>query len=114
MNGHLVNRYFFPLLALASLQLSCSADDANVIEVKNGGEPYYAMMYLNREHWRWSMTVLENTLNDTAKIGVMSIPPGKTGVLFVIDCKADSIPFSYQPYRATQGRLVVEYSSGRY
>jgi len=89
-------------------------DSEKIIEVKNGGKPFDTVMHLNKEDWRWSMTILENTLNDTAKIGIMIIPPGKTGTLFVIDCRVDSVPFTYRPYKAGQGKLVVQYDSWSY
>ncbi|MBL7806140.1 MAG: hypothetical protein JNL02_20520 [Saprospiraceae bacterium] len=67
------------------------------------------MMYLGKEYWYWGMDIEENTLNDTAMIGVMKIPPGKTGRLFRVECFTDSIPFSYKPYKARKGRLTIRY-----
>ena len=59
-----------------------------------------------------ALFIRENTLNDTAKVGgVLYIPPNKTGLLMKGDCFMDSMPFPYQPYRATKGRLVIQYYS---
>lgn len=88
---------------------------SNVIEIENGGIPLRQMMYLNKEHWTMELNIPENTLNDTAMLGGnVHIPPGKTGLLMKGDCFMDSLPFIYQPYRATKGRLVVQYSSRTY
>lgn len=84
------------------------------INVYNGSQPYNAMMYLNRDHGSWGMIVRENTLNDTALIGIMKVPPGRLGKLFQVECFSDSIPFNYRPYKATKGKLVIEYFSSVY
>lgn len=115
--NHIIISISLPF-ALFAFSQSCTVkqlrNSKSIIEVKDAGKPFDTMMYLNKDHWRWSMTILGNTLDDTAKIGIIKIWPRKTGVLFTIDCRIDSIPFNYHPYKASKGKLVVEYNSGNY
>ena len=61
------------------------------------------------------MIIKENTLNDTAIVGrVVPIPPKQTGKFWQGECFRDSIPFDYEPYKATRGKLVIEYYSKPY
>lgn len=95
----------------------CGGDQtapSNMIVIEDGSKPFQSMMYLNVRHWYWGMNARENTLNDTAMIGIMPVPPGKTGLLFKVECFTDSIPFSYRPYKVTKGKLVIEYFSGNF
>ena len=105
---------FFVFLCFGSTCKQRSSINKNVIKIQNGSQPLNAMMYLNRDHWHWGMIVRENTLNDTALIGIMKVLPGKTGTLFKVDCFVDSIPFHYRPYKATKCKLVIEYFSVEY
>lgn len=86
-------------------------NDEHIINIKNARNPYSAVIRLNSSHASWEMNVVENTLNDTAMLGVMKISPGKKGLLFRTECFADSIPINYKPYKATNGTLVLSYSS---
>jgi hypothetical protein len=102
------------IIYLLTFTHSCSQDgtDKNTITIIDGGRAKQEMMYLNKEHWTMMLIIKENTLNDTARIGgVLHIPPGQLGTLMKGDCFMDSMLFSYQPYKATKGRLVVEYTS---
>ena len=107
-------------MALAISSLDCSnrlpsSEASNIIRIEQGGEPLDKMMYFNREHERWYLVIKENTLNDTAMLGrVIKIPPKQTGKFWQAKCFRDSIPFNYKPYKATQGKLVVEYYSKPY
>jgi hypothetical protein len=88
---------------------------ANEIIVKDGSKPYTSMMYLNKEHWTMEILIRENTLNDTALFGGnIWLLPGKTGLLYKGECFMDSMPFIYAPYKATKGRLVVQYYTTPY
>lgn len=85
------------------------------IEVGDGGKQYRTTMITSRDHSKMKIIIRENTLNDTALFGGnMKIPPGKIGLFFRGDCFMDSFPFIYQPYKATKGRFVIEYSSSEY
>lgn len=116
-----MQNYLFSILILLYLTLPSNCGSVKkdwqaikTITVADGGKSYSSMMYLNSTHWTWGMIVRENTLNDTAKIGIMEIPPLKIGSLFKIECFVDSIPFNYHPYKATKGKLVIEYYSRPY
>jgi hypothetical protein len=84
----------------------------NIIIVEDGSKPYRGVMHLNKDHWKMKIFIQENSLNDTALFGGnIKLVPGKTGTLYSGECLMDSMPFIYHPYKATTGRLVVEYSS---
>ena len=101
---------FATLCSVATCHNKGSPD--HVIIVKDGSKPYQSMMHLNREHWYMGIIIRENTLNDTAMFGRnMWLLPGKTGVLHAGECFMDSMPFFYDPYRATKGRIVFQYYS---
>jgi hypothetical protein len=55
------------------------------------------------------MVVLENTLDDSCKIGIMVVPPSKLGLLYDIEFILDSISYNFIPYKATKGKLVIEH-----
>ena len=108
---------FFFLAVTILLVSYCKSTVANprLIEVKNGDKPFLKMMYLNKKHSTMGVIIRENTLNDTALMWTLvKIPPKKTGLLLRVDCFVDSMAFSYQPYKATKGKLVVEYYSKAY
>lgn len=67
---------------------------------------------LKQDGWCVSgFSVLENTANDSVRIGAyIHLPPGKTGRLYsheMIDYK----PFVYEylPYKATKGKIVIQW-----
>lgn len=60
------------------------------------------------------MQILENTLNDTCTIGIIKIPPGKTGPLYKSEFFADSLTYKYTPFKAAKGKLIFEHSFSDY
>ncbi len=92
-----MRRYFFSTFFLLFLMLPvifCKYHtNSHTITILEGGEAYATMMYLNHEHWTWGMNILENTLDDTAKIGIVKISPQRTGSLFRTECLMDSLQF---------------------
>src|SRR5690348_16116478 len=60
---------------------------------------------------RQRVVIKENTLNDTCKIGIQKIPPGRTGMFY--DTKfpesLDTLRYPYIPYKASSGKLVYEH-----
>ena len=64
---------------------------------------------LKRRFAYQSMSVIENSLNDTGLIGIMKVAPLKKGKLYKSEFFMDSIWYSYKPYKATKGRLVIEH-----
>lgn len=100
--------YIFLLLLL--LHASCNNFPTSAeVEIKDGSKPYMIHAILNKTHWRWGINIVENTLNDTAQIGIIQVAPGKTGRLFLTECFRDSLSFPYYPYKATNGKLVIRY-----
>lgn len=100
---------FIIVLNFISLFDRCRRDKGTIV-VEDGGQPFSTMMYIDGRHGTWGMNIRVNTLNDTARLGRRFIAPGKTGRLFLSDIYSpDSIAFRYMPYKATHGRLVVDY-----
>ena len=62
---------------------------------------------LDTIYYDFKMDALENTLNDTALIGIMKLPPGKEGTLFRVESMSDTSHFMIKPYKATKGRLKI-------
>lgn len=58
--------------------------------------------------------VIENTTNDTTKIWDKFFPPGKTGTFLSMECydfyKKTPWTTTYIPYKATKGKIVIEWS----
>jgi hypothetical protein len=88
--------------------------DPYVIKIKDVSKPSKTTLKLNKDHWRWGMEVLENTLDDTSKIGIKPIPPNYIGKLFLTKCFIDSIEVHYLPYKAKKGTLVLRYFTSPY
>jgi len=108
---------FVLLATFLVIYSSCTRkiSEHNVITVNDGGKAFTEMMHLNRRHPSMGIIIKENTLNDTAMMWTLiKIPPRKTGHFFRVDCFRDSMAFSYQPYKATKGKLVVQYYSNTY
>ena len=60
---------------------------------------------------RSGLKILENTANDSIRIGhYLSVPAGKTGLLYIGD-NYDPQPFTYKyiPYKANKGKVVIEW-----
>ena len=62
---------------------------------------------LDKVYYSFKMVALENTLNDTALIGIMKLHPGKVGTLFNVETLSDTSHFMIKPYKATKGRLKI-------
>jgi len=58
--------------------------------------------------------VIENTTNDTIKIWDKFFAPGKTGTFLSMECydcyKKAAWTTTYVPYKATKGKIVIEWS----
>ena len=54
--------------------------------------------------------VVLNTANDTVNLGGYKLfAPGETGKIFTMDCYGTQPDtFTYVPYKATKGKIVVE------
>ena len=62
---------------------------------------------LDTVYYSFKMVALENTLNDTALIGIMQVAPGKIGTLFKVESITDAHHFQIKPYKATSGKLKI-------
>lgn len=66
---------------------------------------------LKETHYQQKVIILKNTLDDTCKIGIQEIPPGKTGILYSVEIgrKIDTLKYPYVPYKAKSGTLVYDH-----
>lgn len=100
------------LLAIFLIQISCHFNEQEekfIFTVDNPAKEKKNTIQLKKICAMQEMVVLENSLNDTCMIGIMKIPPGKTGKLYRTEFFADSISYSYYPYRAFKGRLIIQH-----
>jgi hypothetical protein len=72
------------------------------------------VLYLNKDDFFMHVSIIENTLNDTAIFDLRKIAPGQTGKLYSTDCYTDSIFYFYRPHKATEGKLVLKYGTGMF
>lgn len=57
------------------------------------------------------LSVLENTANDSVKLGAyVHLPPGKTGLIYSQEVPyCESFFFNYTPSKATEGKVVIQW-----
>jgi hypothetical protein len=80
-----------------------------VFIVEDGDKPHTFIYHHSPKHNRWSIALKNNTLNDTAKIGVLNLPPKYNGSLFTVDWSSDidSMLIIYNPYKVTSGGVTI-------
>ena len=100
----LVNIFFF-------LCVGCSTtpeDETRIITISDPKKEEVFSFKLKQRFNFHAMNIIENSLNDTFKIGVMKVPPRKVGKLFSVEFLDDSITYMYTPYKARTGNLKIE------
>ena len=117
----LVFRFSRPLLflfclILCGLSAKCFRENVKVDEeamtvtLPDASKPFQTWVHLDRKS---SMIlhceVIENTLNDTAKLGGANIAPNQLGLRYKFEWFTDSASFAYLPYKANKGKLKVRY-----
>lgn len=100
------------MLCLSCTNFPISRTSTYSITITEIEKPKRFEIPLKYEGWCISgFSVLENTANDSVRIGpYFHLPPGKTGVIYSqeqFDCK----PFTYEylPYKATKGKVVIQW-----
>lgn len=81
-----------------------------IFAVDDATEEKVFSIKLKRKYSYQEMVIKENTLDDTCLIGIMKVPPGKTGLQYRIEFFSDSLLYQYKPYKATKGRLAFDHS----
>ena len=76
-------------------------------DCSNGSQTKHIRLAKVRNYQK--MIVLENTLNDSCKIGVMLVPPSKLGILYKIEFLMDCISYNFNPYKASKGKLIIRH-----
>jgi hypothetical protein len=99
----------FSIYLCLSVLLSCyliNNSSTFVFEIQEPSIEKKFIINLKKRYYFQEMHIVENTLNDTCKIGLMKIPPKKIGKLYRIEFLSDSFPpYYYYPYKATTGKL---------
>ena len=85
-------------------------EESFIFSIKNAKENQGAVIKLKKNYARQKMEIVENTLDDTCKIGIMKISKDARGTLYDIEFVADSIAYTYYPYKATSGKLIIKHS----
>lgn len=104
---------FITLFSMLVLNINCDFKKSNEIfsfVITNAKLEKKISIKLKNKFNFQQMVIKENTLNDTFYIGLMKIPPGKTGLLYHMEFFSDSIAYFYKPYKANSGKLVIEHS----
>jgi hypothetical protein len=104
----MIQKNFLFITALLYISCSFNSDSTTIVRINDGSKPYQFKYKAKDGHYRWSIELKNNTLNDTAKIGVLKLKPRFNGRLFVTDWfSKDSVPIRYQPYKATSGGVTI-------
>lgn len=88
--------------------------------ISNLGDTSQFVIPLQCKDWCISsVKVVENSANDSVKIVFKYYAPGQTGVVYSIeccDCFTQERPWTwtYIPYKATQGSVVIKFSLAPY
>jgi hypothetical protein len=96
------------ILAIVLFLCACSSHGyVYEVEVNNIASGKLVQIPLDSMYNMQKMVMLENTADDTFLIGIMKVPPGKTGELYNIEFRntEDSLNYEIKSYRATRGRV---------
>lgn len=106
-NNTIITAFLFLII------LSCNApadSEKFSLHVDNAVKEQMFKIKLKKNFNFQGMRVISNTLNDTCMIGLMKVPPGKTGRLYSMEFMSDSLSYKYFPYKANAGNLTFEHS----
>jgi hypothetical protein len=110
-----MNTYTIYLISLFWLSCSFGSNSTKVIHIADGSKPFDWVYKPEEGHYSWSMHLKNNTLNDTAKVGIVILKPGYNGTLFRTEFFSDdSLHIRYQPYKATSGSVTIICTSSLY
>jgi hypothetical protein len=110
MQKYLLTAISLFLMALIPLQCLIKSN-RQIVKVEDGGKELTQVLHFGQSVVSLAVYVRENTLNDTARCENGIIPPGFKGRLISADWYADTILFHYRPYKATSGKLILQYVS---
>lgn len=102
----------WPIFLILLLQGSCTQmqkRETFLFKIENPRKEQLKIIKLKKIWPTQEMVVVENTLNDTCLIGIMKIPPRVTGKLYRVEFFDDSILYSYYPYKASKGKLIIKH-----
>ncbi|MBK7884899.1 MAG: hypothetical protein IPJ81_14790 [Chitinophagaceae bacterium] len=101
------------LLTFTLLIIFCSCDNKNILTIKEvSKDSCYTLTLGDGKELvsTFSLEIISNTLDDTAIIGSLKIPPQFTGdVSKLHDHYEPTYTFCYKAYRATKGKLKLKY-----
>ena len=97
----------FLIAAFMSFFINCNDEVRKYYSMEPESGEVDVNIKLDKVYNDFKMEALENTLNDTALIGIMKLPPGKVGTLFKVETLSDTSHFMIKPYKATKGRLKI-------
>ena len=101
------------LLLFAFLDVSCNRNNqSHTVEINDISQSTVVSIPLNRQYSTHYIQILKNTTNDTFLLGIIAIPPGKTGRIFATDLfnkVPDTLEYKVKPYKASKGSVHFEH-----
>ncbi len=89
--------------------ITCQGRHEEIFTFNKQIKPIQKEIVLEKRYSMQAMEILNNTLNDTCKIGIMNIPPGTVGKLYNIEFYDSVLKYTYNPYKATEGSLTIKH-----
>jgi hypothetical protein len=87
--------------------LACKNTPENTLRITDAAKPKSIHFNAPTAHNKWFIDIQENTLNDTAKIGFIALPPRFNGRLYEDAILTHQLPINYKPYKANQGSVTI-------
>jgi hypothetical protein len=97
---------FLVLLAF----LSCNNKHEVIIEFNNQKKPIFKNIHLEKKFPRQALEILENSLDDSCKIGLMVVAPKKTGKIYDVEFYDSLLRYTYFPFKASKGTLKIKHT----
>lgn len=97
-------------LGIKSIFFFDSGDLRVVIEDASRDTTFYYYIDKNDMPWpNWGIDVEENTMDDTAYIGIVPIPPRFEGRLFNVEWggRGDSTPIHFKHRKVQKGKITI-------
>jgi uncharacterized lipoprotein NlpE involved in copper resistance len=97
-------------IAITFWLVSCR-NNSQVKTFHGGVDGLWTVKFNGSQSMSYSFTVLENSLNDTCKLGIITIPPGKKGTIGRSDrySGADTLAITFHTYKANAGAITIKF-----
>jgi hypothetical protein len=104
---------YITLFLLLLFLFSCKNKnfDMQVFTFTPGPDKIWKFNFRDAGCANFEVEILYNSLNDTAMLGIASIPPNKTGRLFITHCHENTkyLNVPVRNYKATTGKVIMRF-----